>query len=115
MPEGLSGRAGVGDMAKRGGVVEGTVARTASPTNAAGKVRVLPKAVAEQIARGEVVERPSSVVKELVETSIDAGARHITVELTDGGVSSIIVIDDGEGMLRDDAVLAFRRHATSKI
>lgn len=112
MPEGVSGRAGLGDEKRRGGVADaaaGVVRLTG------GKVRVLPKAVAEQIAAGEVVERPSSVVKELVENSIDAGARHVTVELVDGGVASIVVLDDGEGMVRDDAVLAFRRHATSKI
>src|SRR5215813_11331468 len=79
------------------------------------KIRVLADHVANQIAAGEVVERPASVAKELVENSIDAGAKRITVEIEAGGRRLLKVSDDGEGMVRDDAVLAFERHATSKI
>jgi DNA mismatch repair protein MutL len=79
------------------------------------KIRVLSDHVANQIAAGEVVERPASVAKELVENSIDAGARRITVDIEAGGRKLLRIIDDGEGMTRDDAVLAFERHATSKI
>lgn len=79
------------------------------------KIRVLADHVANQIAAGEVVERPASVAKELVENSIDAGATHITIEIEAGGRRLLKVADDGEGMVRDDAILAFERHATSKI
>src|ERR1044072_435465 len=79
------------------------------------KIRVLADHVANQIAAGEVVERPASVAKELVENSIDAGARRITIEIEAGGRRLLKVSDDGEGMVRDDAILAFERHATSKI
>jgi DNA mismatch repair protein MutL len=79
------------------------------------KIRVLADHVANQIAAGEVVERPASVAKELVENSIDAGSKRITIEIEAGGRRLLKVSDDGEGMVRDDAVLAFERHATSKI
>jgi DNA mismatch repair protein MutL len=79
------------------------------------KIRVLADHVANQIAAGEVVECPASVAKELVENSIDAGATRITVEIEAGGRRLLKVSDDGEGMVRDDAILAFERHATSKI
>ena len=80
-----------------------------------GRVRVLPPEVADKIAAGEVVERPASVVKELIENSLDAAARQIRIELEDAGIGLIAVVDDGEGMTTEDAVRAFARHATSKV
>lgn len=78
-------------------------------------IHLLPDSVANQIAAGEVVQRPSSVIKELMENAVDAGAKHIDVVVTDAGRTSIQVIDDGKGMSQTDARLAFERHATSKI
>ncbi|WP_176790151.1 DNA mismatch repair endonuclease MutL [Ruminococcus sp.] len=80
-----------------------------------GVINVLDKHVAELIAAGEVVERPASVIKELVENSIDAGAKHITVEIKNGGTTFMRVADDGCGIFRDDIKVAFLRHATSKV
>src|SRR5207302_1414776 len=79
------------------------------------RIRLLPEQVANQIAAGEVIERPASVVKELVENALDAEASRITVEIQSGGRSLVRVTDDGAGMGRDDALLSLERHATSKI
>jgi len=79
------------------------------------KINLLPKNVAELIAAGEVVERPASVIKELVENSIDAGADNITVEIQRGGITYIRVTDNGCGIEHNDVPKAFLRHATSKI
>ncbi|MCK5710271.1 MAG: ATP-binding protein, partial [Deltaproteobacteria bacterium] len=80
-----------------------------------GKIRVLSDIIVSKIAAGEIVERPASVVKELVENSIDARSTNIRIELESGGKKLITVSDDGEGMSRDEALLSLERHATSKI
>ena len=80
-----------------------------------GKIRLLPDVVASQVAAGEVVERPASLVKELVENSLDAGASRIWIDYAGGGSRLVIVRDDGCGMDREDALLCLERHATSKI
>ena len=80
-----------------------------------GRIRILSDNVANKIAAGEVVERPASVVKELLENSLDAGATEIRVDAQNAGRRLIRIQDDGSGMLRDDALLAFERHATSKL
>ncbi|MBE2181259.1 MAG: DNA mismatch repair endonuclease MutL [Chthoniobacterales bacterium] len=80
-----------------------------------GRIRVLPEVVASQVAAGEVVERPASVIKELLENSLDAGARHMEVEVRGAGTAMLRVTDDGAGMDREDALMALERHATSKI
>src|SRR3954470_7992921 len=80
-----------------------------------GRIHVLPEHVANKIAAGEVVERPASVVKELLENALDAGARRVHIQIEAGGKKLIKITDDGIGMVRDDAMLAFERHATSKL
>src|SRR5579859_4159116 len=79
------------------------------------RIRILPEAIANRIAAGEVVERPASVVKELLENALDAGASSVRIEVESGGKRMIRVVDDGSGMSHDDALLAFERHATSKL
>ena len=78
-------------------------------------IHVLPDSVANQIAAGEVVQRPSSIIKEMVENSIDAGSTRISVEIRNGGIKYIRVEDNGQGMEPDDCIIAFDKHATSKI
>src|SRR5919107_4772544 len=80
-----------------------------------GRIRILSDHVANKIAAGEVVERPASVVKELLENSLDAGSTDVRVDIESGGRRLIRISDNGSGMLRDDALLAFERHATSKL
>lgn len=92
-----------------------TEVRVTSERRAATEVRILPEIIANKIAAGEVVERPASVVKELVENSLDAGAKRISIEIQKGGSDLIRVSDDGYGMSRDNACLSIQRHATSKI
>ena len=78
-------------------------------------IKIMDSHLANMIAAGEVIERPSSVIKELVENSIDAGAKHIEVRVYEAGRKKIIVKDDGCGMDREDAEIAFKRHASSKL
>src|ERR1700712_151350 len=89
--------------------------RGGSYNQAMGRIRILSDLVANQIAAGEVVERPASVVKELLENSLDAGATRIRLEVEAGARKLIRISDNGQGMVRDDALLAFERHATSKL
>ena len=86
-----------------------------SDTALENKINVLDFKVANLIAAGEVVERPASAIKELIENSVDAGAKNITVEIQNGGISLMRVTDDGCGMSREDTEMCIRRHATSKI
>ena len=79
------------------------------------KIEILSDVLASQVAAGEVVERPASVVKEMVENSIDAGAKHIEVEIARGGSTLIKITDDGSGMTKEDALMSLERHATSKL
>ena len=79
------------------------------------KIKVLPTEMVDKIAAGEIIERTASVVKELVENSLDAGSSVITVDLEEGGRKRISVMDDGEGMTKEDALLAIERYATSKV
>ena len=80
-----------------------------------GKIVLLDDLTINKIAAGEVIERPASCIKEMVENSIDAGSKNITVEIKNGGISLIKIVDDGSGISEDDMEIAFERHATSKI
>lgn len=100
------------DFARRSRI-EKTVDQISNPHMS--KIRILPDALASQVAAGEVVERPAAVVRELVENSLDAGASHVEVHAQRGGTALIRIVDDGAGMDREDALLCLERHATSKI
>ena len=97
------------------GQIRVTTNKMAKKSATASTIRTLTDRVANQIAAGEVVERPASVIKELIENGLDAEATEIAVSFRNGGKSLIIVTDNGSGMSKDDALLAFERHATSKI
>ena len=88
---------------------------TRTPMSKESRIRILPESLANQIAAGEVVQRPASVLKELVENSVDAGAGRVEIDLESGGAARVQVVDDGHGMSEDDALLCLERHATSKI
>ncbi len=88
---------------------------TRTPMSKESRIRILPESLANQIAAGEVVQRPASLLKELVENSIDAGAERVEIDLESGGAARVQVVDDGHGMSEDDALLCLERHATSKI
>ncbi|MEE8185507.1 MAG: DNA mismatch repair endonuclease MutL, partial [Thermodesulfobacteriota bacterium] len=96
-------------------ISKSSIKRSAMTETTKCRIRVMAPELAAKIAAGEVVERPSSVVKELVENSIDAGASSISIYIKDGGKRLIRVVDNGEGMQREDALMAFERHATSKV
>ncbi len=109
--------AGSGPAARPAGQASAALARRGGRAirRRVGVIRILEPAVADQIAAGEVVERPASVLKELVENALDAGATRVDVDVADGGLLRLVVDDDGGGMDDDDAVLCFSRHATSKL
>src|ERR1700716_4259672 len=99
----------------RGGSAKLTTDRWPLTTHTMGRIHVLSESVANKIGAGEVAERPASVVKELLETRRDAGAARIKINIEAGGKRLIQIVDNGCGIVRDDAMLAFERHATSKI